>query len=103
MNTSNDTMAMPVGTPEERIEKALAIIVKWGGIDGAHHKDWVLDQAVRALTGCPVAIEQAEDINGVSYSYARQTNGEAYEALVAQACDGEDGPDTYGWEEGIAP
>ena len=59
--------------------KALLIIVRFGDIDGAHHKTWVIDQVARILSG------------------------ENYEALVKWACDGEYGPETYIWEEGIAP
>lgn len=33
----------------DRIEKAIEIAVKYGGIDGAHHKTWVIDQMVRAV------------------------------------------------------
>ncbi len=50
--------------------------VDYGGIDG-HHKAWVIDQMVRALTG------------------------DDYEKVVTDAKDGEDGPDTYEWNEGI--
>lgn len=32
-------------------EKALDVIFQFGGIDGGHHKQWVLDQVVRHLTG----------------------------------------------------
>lgn len=60
-------------------KKALEIARTYGGIDGAHHKDWVIDQMVRALTG------------------------DEYDAFVKAACAGEDGPDTYSWSEGIAP
>lgn len=63
----------------EQIAQALDLIRKYGGIDGAHHKDWVLDQVVRILTGSN------------------------YEAWVAETKSGEDGPETYGYEEGIAP
>lgn len=63
----------------DRVTKALDIIMQCGGIDGEHHKQWVLDQVVRALT---------ED---------------AYEDWVADHNDGEDGPDTYDWDVGIAP
>lgn len=65
--------------PIERITEALKIATCYGGIDGAHHKDWVIDQMVRALTGS------------------------GYEDFVAAACRGEDGDDTYTWNEGIAP
>ena len=36
---------------------ALYFIEAYGGIDGAHHKDWVLDQAARALHGCEIIIK----------------------------------------------
>ena len=32
------------------IRDALDLITQYGGIDGAHHKQWVLDQIVRTLT-----------------------------------------------------
>ncbi len=66
-------------TPEKRIEKALDLIIKYGGIDGDHHKAWVLDQVTRALSGT------------------------GYRKLVKDACAGDDGPNTYSWEVGIAP
>lgn len=66
-------------TADERIERAIDLIVSYGGIDGDHHKTWVLDQTVRILAG------------------------PRYTQIVAEACDGEDGPQTYFWEVGIAP
>jgi hypothetical protein len=59
--------------------QAIELIVKYGGIDGAHHKDWVLDQVVRLLAGSE------------------------YENVIREAKAGEDGPNTYDWDEGIAP
>lgn len=35
----------------QRILDALDIIEKFAGCDGAHHKQWVIDQVLRALTG----------------------------------------------------
>jgi len=29
----------------------MAVVDEWGYIDGAHHKQWVIDQMVRALLG----------------------------------------------------
>ena len=66
-------------TPEERISAALEIARQFGGIDGAHHKDWVIVQMVCALTG------------------------PNYEKFVTDAKNGKDGPNTYSWEVGIAP
>lgn len=64
---------------QEKIQNAIEMAVKYGGIDGAHHKDWVIDQMVRILAG------------------------DNYEQVVKEACDGEDGPNTYDWDTGIAP
>lgn len=58
---------------------AVEVAVRYGGIDGDHHKAWVIDQMVRVLVG-----------------------GE-YEKLVAAAKCGENGPNTYSWDVGIAP
>ena len=63
----------------DQIEKAIEIAVTYGGIDGAHHKDWVIDQMVRVLAG------------------------DSYDKIVKEACEGKDGPNTYTWEVGIAP
>jgi hypothetical protein len=64
---------------EEKIEKAIEMAMEYGGFDGGHHKQWALDQVVRILAG------------------------EKYEQVVADYKAGEDGPETYGWDEGIAP
>jgi hypothetical protein len=61
---------------ERRIAEALKIAAQ---PDGAHHKDWIIDQMVRALTG------------------------DGYAQWVADRKIGADGPDTYRWDIGIAP
>jgi len=66
-------------TDKEKIQKALQLIIDYCGIDGDHHKTWVLDQVTRVLAD------------------------EQYDVLVADACNGEDGPNTYTWDTGIAP
>ena len=63
---------------DSQITKALEF-AEMGQIDGAHHKDWVIDQIVRALTGVE------------------------YDGWVKEFCAGADGPETYSWEEGVAP
>lgn len=88
---------------DEKIARALEIAVRYGGIDGGHHKMWVIDQMVRALTGCPEVTDQAIDYRGAPYSFTRQGESEEYLAWVREAKAGKDGPDTYGWDEGIAP
>lgn len=65
---------------ESRVEKALDFGISYGQIDGDHHKMWVIDQMLRALTGC--------NDQGESDLYLELTDG------------GED----YGpWDTGIAP
>lgn len=66
-------------TDGERIKAALVIIERYGGIEGDHHRAWVIDQVVRKL------------------------KGDAYEAWVVEMCDGVDGPNTYDWDVGIPP
>lgn len=94
-----DPLALPTASLEDRINKALAVAVAYGGIDGAHHKDWTIDQMVRALTGCPVV----KDNLGTEHVIHQQGESAEYQGLIAQACAGEDGPNTYEWSTGIAP
>lgn len=63
----------------EKINAAIDLAVRYGGNDGEHHKTWVIDQMVRILAG------------------------DQYDEIVREACAGKDGPDTYEWDEGIAP
>lgn len=60
-----------------RVEAAMQIIERYGGIDGAHHKQWVIDQVARALTG------------------------PRYDIWVHEMTSGENSD--YFWEVGIAP
>lgn len=64
---------------QAQIDAAIELAVQYGGIDGDHHKMWVIDQIVRTLAG------------------------DRYEQIVRDAKAGEDGPETYSWDEGIAP
>lgn len=59
--------------------EALECAHLFGGIDGGHHKMWVIDQMVRCLTG------------------------PGYQNWLAKQKSGEDGPDTYEWNVGIPP
>lgn len=68
----------PQGT-QDRIDHALYAALTLGAVDGAHHKQWALDQVVRILTG------------------------DRYDEVIAEHRRGEDGPHTYDWDEGIAP
>ena len=66
-------------TDTERINKALEIANNYAGCEGDHHRMWVIDQMVRALTRLK------------------------YKQWVRDFEDGEDGPKTYLWDTGIAP
>ncbi len=87
----------------DRVTKALKIAVEHGDTDGDHHKAWVIDQMVRALTGCPMVMKQAEDCRHRPYAYEAQGESAEYVDLVRGARVGEDGPYTYDWNTGIAP
>lgn len=85
----------------KRIKKALEIIHDNAGCDGGHHKQWALDQTLRALTGCPMIEKTSTDYKGVEYTYMTQGESEEYLEWVRDYQDGEDGPHTYEWETGI--
>lgn len=85
--------------------KALALdfVMRYGGIDGDHHKTWVIDQVVRALHNVPVTVTRRSWSDGSFRDDVEQSTNEAYENWVKSYNDGEDGPDTYEWGVGIAP
>lgn len=83
----------------ERIDRALVYAFRYGQIDGAHHRVWVIDQMVRALLGCPIVEEHAVDANGNPYTYKRQGESEEYTAWVANHENGGE----YEWDRGIVP
>lgn len=64
---------------DEGVAAALEVIEHYGGFDGEHHKAWVIDQVARVLTG------------------------DRYAQWVIDMKGGEDGANTYGWDEGIPP
>lgn len=66
-------------TDTERVQLALELLAADGQVEGSHHQAWVIDQVARILAG------------------------DAYEQWIAEYRDGEDGPETYSWNEGIAP
>ena len=66
-------------TPQKRIDAAVDIAIRYGGIDGSHHKAWVIDQVLRKLLG------------------------KQYAAVIKASCAGEDGPDTYEHDVGVPP
>lgn len=78
---------------------ALEYIVRYGGIDGSHHKDWVMDQVVRILNGTPVLLKVArwsdgsEEVRFITGKPSKQ-----YHQMVKDAVG-----DDYNWNVGVAP
>lgn len=85
------------------VANAIEIAIRYGGTDGEHHKTWVIDQMIRSLTHCPKVNTSAVDYKGNAYEYERLGESQEYTQLIANACAGEDGPETYAWDCGIAP
>jgi len=77
--------------PEQRVQNALQVIVQMSGFDGGHHKQYCIDQITRALCG-------GAKINAYEYEQTDE-----YREFVKEWEEGEDGPKTYEWDEGIAP
>ena len=64
---------------EKTTRHVLDLIEEWGGIGGSHHKQWLLNEIVKIITK------------------------DGYQKWVEKYEDGEDGPNTYEWDPGIAP
>lgn len=88
---------------EDRIADALNFADSYGQEDGGHHKMWVIDQMVRCLTGCPLVEHTKNDAYGSPYTFQELGESDEYRTFIAEHNAGEDGPDTYHWDEGTAP
>ena len=82
---------------------ALHFIGQYGGIDGAHHKQWLIDLIARILNGAHIKIVQARWEGGETEYRLDVVASDAYITWVKEMKAGEDGPETYEWDEGIAP
>jgi hypothetical protein len=58
---------------KERVEAAKSVLLDDGQVDGGHHKAWVIDQALRALTA------------------------DEYHKVIGEWCEG------YMWDVGVSP
>lgn len=67
-------------TPNEKLSDIMDVAELCGGVDGSHHKQWGLDQIIRIIVG-----------------------PDGYKSWLSGYCDGQNGPETYSWDEGIAP
>ena len=91
-------------------EAILWFIASYGSIDGAHHKNWVLDQVARIVHGTPVIGHekrwQRVDHVHVETLYETGEPSEAYLAWVKELrgrWDPEWEEFEYDYDEGIAP
>ncbi len=102
--TEVDLTRHPIYSTYKPRDWALLLIGMYGGIDGSHHKSWVLDQVSRLLHGAPIVAMEARWSNG--HCEMRFIVGEPtmeYHAWVADIKSGEDGTETHGYQTGIAP
>jgi hypothetical protein len=90
-------------------ERIIDVIERYGWIDGAHHKQWVLDQIMRICFACPTKLvkahingNEAKYKDGKTYTYLELDTNEAYDKWAAAYTD-EDGNEYGAWDEGIAP
>lgn len=70
---------MPQATRSPGCNAALDIVWRHGTTDGAHHKQWVIDQMLRALLG------------------------DDYDAWIDSMLRDDSGDVVYEWDTGIAP
>jgi len=81
------------------VPATLEVASRFAGIDGDHHKQWVIDQMVRRLTGCPTILGTAIHVNGQPYTFTRLGESPEYLAWIAEYNQ----PGYDDWDEGIAP
>lgn len=82
----------------------LYYLESWGGIDGAHHKDWTMDQIARILNDTPIIIKEAEwDCGLKEFRIDTGEPTQEYHDWVTEVCKSEDGGFTYSYEVGTPP
>ena len=64
------------------IAKAIQIAFQSGQVDGDHHKGWVIDQMVRALTGCQLVEKNAIDCRQEPYTYKGFSESDLYKKFI---------------------
>lgn len=83
---------------------AMLWIEMYSGIDGAHHKDWLIDQIARIMKGTKVILKIAKWENGhTEERFSLDEPPAKYWKWVEAMKNGEDGPETYDYDFGIAP
>lgn len=84
----------------------LYFITLYGGIDGAHHKDWVMDQVVRICHGCKFKIKKGIWDDGlVEWRIQIVSATKEYKKWVQEITGpvDENGETEYYYDCGIAP
>ncbi len=66
---------------KEKLEKIEELVAEGASIDGAHHKQWYFNEIIKVIT----------------------ETDKKYKKWVEKYESGSDGPQTYIWDEGIAP
>jgi hypothetical protein len=80
---------------------AMMYIEMYGGIDGGHHKTWVLDQVARILKGASIKVRLASWEGGQTEYRFNVGSSAQYRAWVKEMKGS--GNETYEYDVGIAP
>lgn len=75
----------------QKIQKALEYADRYAHYDGGHHKQWVIDQMVRALFAVPEEPRTVETQYG-DYTISIQGTNDEYEKFTGD-----------GWDIGVPP
>ena len=70
---------------KNRILKALEVAAKFGQIGTHINKNWVIDQMIRELTGCPTVQGSAIDANNKPYTFDQLGESKDYKTFVKKA------------------
>lgn len=87
---------------DDKIQRAL-LAAHDGQYDGQHHVRWAVDQMVRILTDCPTVRKIHTRPDGTGYAYEALGESQAYRDFITEFQAGENGPETYEWDEGTPP
>lgn len=78
-------------------------IEKYGGIYGDHHKAWVIDQIAQIMKGCDIEVRIRRWEDGHTETQFEVIPNLRYYNWIKEMKYGEDGPETYEYDQGIAP
>ena len=104
--TTVDVSTHPEYSKYTNADWALLFIQMYGGIDGGHHKAWVLDQVARCLKNTQIEVVEAKWDNGQSeYRFSTGEASKEYKSWVESMLGEKDseGNYEYGYNDGIAP